>query len=77
MYYLGTLPETIELYQPYNNRECLNCQGGGRRFEADELHREERAEIASGETSCLECHEPIHDVGNLGEFEVWEGNGDG
>ena len=77
VYYLGTLPETIELYQPYNNRECLNCHDGGRRFEADELHREVRAEMASGETSCLECHEPVHDVANLGELEMWQGDGDG
>lgn len=73
VYYLGTVPDELELYQPYNNRECLNCHRGGRRFEEDELHLEVRGELESNETSCLECHESIHDVARLGELPKWEG----
>ncbi len=72
--YLGTVPETLELYQPYNNRECLNCHRGGRRFEEDELHLEVRAELETNETSCLECHASIHDVAHVGELAKWEQN---
>ncbi len=71
VYYLGTVPEKIELYQPYNNRECLNCHNDGRRFEENELHIEVRAELASNETSCLECHDAIHDVTALNNLPKW------
>src|SRR5262245_17010267 len=30
--YLGTPPDTIKLYTPFNNRECLHCHGGARSF---------------------------------------------
>jgi len=73
VYYLGDVPDTLTLYQPYNNRECLNCHRGGRRFEEDELHLEVRAELESNETSCLECHESTHDIARLGELATWEG----
>ena len=73
VYYLGTIPETLSLYEPYSNRECLSCHGGARAFEEDELHGEIRVELASEEMSCLECHEPVHDVEQLGELERWKG----
>lgn len=75
VYYLGDVPDTLKLYQPYNNRECLNCHRGGRRFEENELHLEVRSELGSNETSCLECHDSIHDVAKLGELAKWEGGG--
>jgi len=31
--YLGTAPDKIELYTPYNNRECLHCHATARGFE--------------------------------------------
>lgn len=70
--YLGTLPEQVELYQPYKNRECLHCHEGARSFEEDELHAEIRGELSSNETSCLECHDLAHDVEELDEAEFWE-----
>ncbi len=73
VYYLGTVPKQLELYEPYSNRECLSCHGGARVFEQDELHVEIRTELASDEMSCLECHEPVHDVEHLGELELWNG----
>lgn len=71
VYYLGTVPETLELYEPYANRECLSCHGGARSYEEDELHAEIRSELASGDISCLECHEPVHDVANVADLELW------
>ena len=72
VYYLGTVPEPLELYQPYNNRECLNCHEGARSFEESELHVDIRTELASNETSCQECHEPVHDVHSLDQLTFWE-----
>jgi cytochrome c-type protein NapC len=72
VYYLGEIPETIELYAPYNNRECLHCHAGARSFEESELHREIRAELGSNEVSCLECHDMVHEVAELSGKPLWQ-----
>lgn len=69
--YLGTIPERIELYEPYSNRECLHCHEGARSFEEDEVHVDFRGELESGETTCLECHDVVHAVEDLDEAELW------
>jgi nitrate/TMAO reductase-like tetraheme cytochrome c subunit len=71
--YIGTLPKTIQLYQPYNNRECLHCHAGGRKFEEDDVHKGARDDLAANKTSCLECHGTIHDVANVGHLPLWHG----
>jgi len=77
--YLGTVPkpEDIKLYHPYNNRECLHCHAGTRRFdEATEHHKTPGmlAEIYSGKLSCLSshCHDTIHDVKDLKYATFWK-----
>lgn len=72
VYYSGQTPETLELYAPYQNRECLHCHEGARRFESDEIHAELRGELASNEMSCLECHEVVHDIANQESYERYE-----
>jgi len=61
--YIGEIPKKIELYQPYNNRECLHCHAGARSFEESEMHKEMRTDLDSNTTSCLECHDVVHQVG--------------
>ena len=73
--YFGTIPEKIELYEPFKNRECLHCHDGARTFEENEFHAESRQEIASNETSCLECHPFTHDIENLPNLERWSRDG--
>jgi nitrate/TMAO reductase-like tetraheme cytochrome c subunit len=75
IYYLGTVPEKIQLYQPFQNRECLHCHDGARSFEEQEFHVDIRAELASNETSCLECHGDTHDVQHLADKKTWTGKG--
>jgi cytochrome c-type protein NapC len=72
VYYLGEIPEKIQLYEPYNNRECLHCHAGARSFEESELHKEVRAELGSNGTSCMECHDATHNVGELAEKTLWK-----
>ena len=72
VYYLGTVPENLELYQPYNNRECLHCHGGARSFEESDIHAAFLGELRANETSCLECHDLIHNVSDLGTLNMWE-----
>lgn len=77
--YLGTIPkpEDIKLYTPYNNRECLHCHQGSRRFEEVSGHRktpEQLGEMISGKRSCLSsgCHDIMHDVGSLKDATFWK-----
>ncbi len=77
--YFGSVPKPadIKLYDPYNNRECLHCHEGARRFEEGSAHTKTPdllANIKSGQKSCLSsgCHEFIHDVGSLKDMTFWK-----
>jgi cytochrome c-type protein NapC len=71
--YLGKVPEKISLYQPYNNRECLHCHAGARSFEDDDVHKGVREDLAANKTSCLECHNTVHDVAKVDHLPAWNG----
>lgn len=78
--YFGTVPkpEAIKLYHPYNNRECLHCHAGTRRFDDATEHKKTRTmlgDIYSGKLSCLasHCHDTIHDVSDLQYATFWKG----
>ena len=75
--YLGAKPDTIQLYKPYNNRECLHCHAGARSFESDDAHAETdttMAALKANRLSCLSsgCHDLVHDVRNLSQLEMWK-----
>lgn len=70
---LGEIPEKLALYSPYQNRECLHCHSGMRKFEQSELHSDIREDLANNVTSCLECHSVVHDVDNVASQPVWAG----
>ena len=70
--YIGTVPAKIELYNAYNNRECLHCHAGARSYEEHEMHADDLEGLAKGETSCLECHSTAHDVENVASKPVWK-----
>jgi nitrate/TMAO reductase-like tetraheme cytochrome c subunit len=57
--------EKIELYEPYQNRECLHCHDGARSFEESEPHNIMLEELKSNETSCLGCHNLVHGLDDL------------
>jgi nitrate/TMAO reductase-like tetraheme cytochrome c subunit len=73
VHYSGKVPANgeIELYNPYQNRECLYCHGAARTYLEDQNHIDMKVEIASGEVSCLECHGPVHDVESVADAERW------
>ena len=55
----------IELYEPYNNGNCLHCHGTAQRFLEVEDHQAEEnflANVKSGALSCLQsgCHDEGH-----------------
>lgn len=70
--YIGTIPKQIKLYEPYNNRECLHCHAGARSFEENDLHKDIRADLGGNKTSCLECHNTIHNVHGLAGVKIWK-----
>ena len=74
--YLGKIPDKVELYNPYNNRECLHCHSGARSFEEGAMHNLEEGRLAlmkSNKLSCLStgCHSATHDVKNLPNLTLW------
>jgi cytochrome c-type protein NapC len=62
IYFLGTVPAKLALYEPYNNRECLHCHAGARSFEESSPHKDMREQLESNDISCVTCHNQIHDV---------------
>ncbi len=80
--YFGTIPkpEDIQLYTPYNNRECLHCHAGARSYEEAAPHHKDPnmlALAASNRLSCMasNCHEFVHDVRDLGSATFWKPTG--
>jgi cytochrome c-type protein NapC len=78
--YLGTIPapDRIRLYTPFNNRECLHCHEGARKFEAQSAHTRTSTtltDIKSGHLSCMasRCHDTVHDVDTLSDAIFWKG----
>jgi cytochrome c-type protein NapC len=76
--YSGSAPDTIRLYQPFNNRECLHCHLGARTFEEAGAHQGDEvtlADLKSGKTSCMTsgCHDVVHDVRGLDRVTFWKG----
>ena len=74
--YVGKIPEKVELYNPYNNRECLHCHSGARSFEEGATHNLEEGRLdlmKSNKLSCLStgCHSATHDVKNLPNLTFW------
>jgi cytochrome c-type protein NapC len=76
--YAGAAPKAadIKLYTPFNNRECLHCHLGSRKFEEVTSHHktpELLGNIKAGTRSCMSggCHDTIHDVGSLKDAALW------
>src|SRR5262245_28326273 len=74
--YFGKVPEKLELYNAYNNRECLHCHAGARSFEEGATHNLEEGRldaIKANQLSCVStgCHEVTHNVKGLSELKLW------
>jgi cytochrome c-type protein NapC len=77
--YFGKIPDKIELYTPYNNRECLHCHAGARNFEESATHTQEEGRlglIKANQLSCrtTACHDAGHDIRNLSSKTFWNGS---
>jgi cytochrome c-type protein NapC len=75
--YFGTVPDTIKLYTPFNNRECLHCHLGSRSFESSAGHQSEEASLGdmkTGKVSCMTsgCHDVVHNVHEQAQVAFWK-----
>jgi cytochrome c-type protein NapC len=77
--YFGKVPKPaeIKLYTPYNNRECLHCHAGARRYEEASAHHRDPnmlKEAAANRLSCMasNCHDIVHDVDTLSGATFWK-----
>lgn len=71
--YLGTPMNPIQLYHPYNNRECLHCHAGARSFVDDPIHSAMMDTLTSNKLSCVSsgCHDVVHNVSGLAKDTFW------
>jgi cytochrome c-type protein NapC len=74
--YFGHVPEKIQLYRKYNNRECLHCHAESRSFLEAVTHRSEPGRmqaILANRASCLDhgCHDTTHAVDKLAAASFW------
>ena len=53
--YFGNIPQKPELYEPYNNRQCLHCHSGARTFEEGATHTAEDGRIDLIKSNQLSC----------------------
>lgn len=58
VYYFGKIPDKIELYNPYANRDCERCHATSKKYL--DAHEDDLEDIRKGEYSCLECHDTGH-----------------
>jgi cytochrome c-type protein NapC len=72
VHYLGKVPEKMALYQPYPNYNCLHCHDDARRFVEAPAHQAVKGPIASGELSCLQCHNVGHDMKAVQDRRFWQ-----
>lgn len=63
VHYFGTVPEKIELIEPYPNAVCLSCHGPRERFLEEAGHAYPESlfdDVSHDRTPCLDCHAPAH-----------------
>ncbi len=55
----------LKMHRPFTNDLCLKCHEGAKRFMAQDVHLDGQtvsAELRTGQTECVQCHGPAHDV---------------
>jgi cytochrome c-type protein NapC len=73
VHYLGEIPDTFELYQPYPNSNCLHCHADGRRYVEAAPHVDKLEAMANDEVSCLTCHGKGHALDQVEAGNFWLG----
>lgn len=69
-------PAKIELYEPYENRECLHCHWGARSFVENPMHSGALQLLKDNELSCLTCHSQVHHPPEGAKPALWTDPGE-
>ncbi len=64
VHYLGEAPEELEIHGEYDTIICLGCHAEAESFLNGRAHQALLEELLSRETSCLDCHDWAHDLGD-------------
>jgi nitrate/TMAO reductase-like tetraheme cytochrome c subunit len=60
--YVAGVPDPIQLYGEWNNRECLRCHAEAPSFLEQPAHEGQIPAMQDNDLSCLLCHGPMHGV---------------
>lgn len=71
VHYLGEVPETLELYQPYPNYNCLHCHEDARGYIEAAPHQGMLESLRKGRESCLKCHGKGHALDQVEAGAFW------
>lgn len=73
VHYLGDVPETFELYNPYPNHNCLHCHDDARGYVESPAHKGSFRDMEQGKVSCLKCHDMGHALDKVAAGQLWLG----
>ena len=75
MQYVSTPPKVIHISGAYSNLQCLHCHANARNFTDNPAHSAIMGSLKTDQTSCLTCHDMIHNVSEVAHLKMWvEGN---
>ena len=68
----GSASDPVKLYEPSENRACLERHEGARSYAEHAAHEPHRTDLLEGAKSCLICHNLIHETAKLDRFQRWD-----
>ena len=71
MQYVSTPPKVIRVSGGYSNLQCLHCHAGARGFSDNPAHAAIMGSLTTNQTSCLTCHDMIHNASEVGHLKMW------
>jgi nitrate/TMAO reductase-like tetraheme cytochrome c subunit len=57
---IGVPQDTIKLYEPFPNANCLRCHGAAQNFNQSPTHAAVMEQVRANHLSCTVCHQPMH-----------------
>jgi len=74
--YVAGVSDPIQLYEPYQNRDCLRCHESTPAWRQQPAHQGQLQMMRDEEISCLTCHGPLHGVEEGEVTAAIEGRGE-
>ena len=71
MQYVSTPPKILRVSGGYSNLQCLHCHAGARGFSDNPAHAAIMGSLTTNQTSCLTCHDMIHNASEVGHLKMW------